>query len=208
MSLTKKEVYQLLAPSTSQEIDLLLSNLGYDIQTTEYPENIVEKVEKCFNLVNDNVKRLSGVNDEAIVVEQASEIVAEQLHMANIQIPMQTIAYLAQGAIKQYQTVARVIDRVGKSAFVAELNKHQNEFYRDLALTINTSNKTVQTTFSDSVIDKMVDVAVKPVETFDVESFLADMRKLDETSKKISEAKPSINKGFDLDSFLSEVNGL
>lgn len=206
MSLSKNEVYQLLSPSTSDDIDLILVELGYDPEDNYYPENIVEQVEKCFNLVNDKVKKLAGSKSDAIVVEQASGMVAQELHMAGIEIPMQTLAYLAQGAIKQYQTVARVIDRVGKSAFVAELNKQQNEFYRDLALTINSSNQNVQNTFSDSVIDKMVDKAVKPVESFDVESFLSDIKQLDETSKNISNSKPSVVNSFDLDSFLSEVN--
>lgn len=206
MSLSKNEVYQLLSSSIPEEIDLLLLELGYDPEANEYPENIIEQIEKCFNLVNDSVKRLANSKNDAIVIEQASDIIAQELNMANIQIPMQTIAYLAQGAIKQYQTVARVIDRVGKSAFVAELNKQQNGFYRDLGNIINSSNQNLQTTFSDKVIDKMVDVAVKHVDFFDIESFLADIKKLDETSKKISINSPIVNEGFDLESFLSEVN--
>lgn len=206
--LTKKEVYQLLASSKPQEIDLLLLELGYDPDQTEYPEDIIDQLETCFQSVNNNVKRLAGSKNVPGIIDEASGLIVQELHMANIQIPMQTIAYLAQAAIKQYQTVARVIDRVSKSAFVAEINKQQNEFYRELASTINLSNQTIQETFSENVIDKMVDVAVKPVEAFDIESFLNDIKQLDETSKKMSQTKPLINKKFDLDSFLSEVNDL
>lgn len=218
-----KETYEFL-DYPREQVDAALEQLGYSIDASEFPDNIVEEIEAILEAVGGAVshqKQLQSADNtetqhEAIVPHDVGAIAAEAartLNVKNIQTDPKLLLAVIQARINQSLEEARAINKLGQEAFAAELNRGQREYEQELIRVVRNQRSGTAAVLSATNLDQMLSRAV-PNDTpeVDIDGFLSEVRSdaqsglahVASCTRNQTEAA-QVSQDFDLEGFLTEV---
>lgn len=180
---TKSEVHEFLAQYSTDNIDGVLKKLGFTDECNSYPDDIVEQVEKVFNVVDNTSKALPD-GTKAIMLRDGVAIAQAELMDMGIEIPPATLIELLRPVVDSRVQIAQVINAVASNALIAEIEKGQQDTYQDVAQYYERRAAEIEQTFTPENIKKIVK-ALRPKterkplpkiepDKFDLDKFLAE----------------------------------
>lgn len=180
---TKKEVYEFLGQYSKDAIDEVLKQLGFKSGCNDYPDDIVEQVEKVFGVVDETSKALPD-GTKAIMLREGASIAQTQLENMGIEIPRPLLIELLRPVIDSRTQIAQVINAVGAKALIDEIEAGQTGLYEEVAEFYRQRAEQTAATFTPEVINKLVEtlrpkterktfIKVEP-DDFDIDKFLAE----------------------------------
>jgi len=224
--MTSEETLQYLSQYPQNQLETALAELGYSLDSTDLPENIVESIEAILESASEAVASRqqqlpsaksspaeSTKEDEAIVVQETANMMAEILDVRNVQINPKALFAVAQCAINDAKAQAAALDKICRQTLAAELRKGQQQRTDDLLEVMKANHQLTQEIFSDANLQKMVNQAVPEYQPkVDLDVFIREVRldanrSADREQERVrvgNEVRAS-KVDFDLDGFLNEV---
>lgn len=225
--MTKAETMEFLSKYPADRVEVALGQLGYSMTDSDFPEDIVEKVEAILDAMGEAVDKhkqlqaaptapsvqTSEPKSDAIVIQETATIAAEILDVRNISVDPKVLFAVAQSVITQAKLEAAAINQLRRETFVAELRKGQQQMSDEMIEAMQQSQQQSSELFTGSNLRKMVDKAVPAHEPkFNVDEFISEVKvtaaKVTNQGKeqvRVSVAARSEKQVFDVDSFLDEV---
>jgi hypothetical protein len=153
MALTRAETLEYLSAysADSDQISLVLLELGEDPDGDEYPDDIVERAEHVFAAFGQaKTKALaSGREEKAITVQEISAIASELLESQDISIPDDVVMALAQATVIQSVELADRLALLQERAFVTRLGQNREQFTQKLLRLSNGHSDTLEAVLGD-----------------------------------------------------------
>lgn len=141
MAFSRQEVYEYLAGYPQDTIPTVLTQLGHDENSEEYPDDVVERAEgiyQAMGIAADMQKRLSAATPQQkpqsteIVAQQVGAIAFQLLEQQGISLPLEVIAALAQSKVEEAIELADKLSDLQEKAFVTRSTHNNARFAQRL----------------------------------------------------------------------------
>lgn len=202
MALNKEETYSLLSDLVDNAdvvIPAILSKLGFDDTTQEYPEDVVEKAEEVAKELNlamkSNRKQLTAAsecdtsnNEESkpseIILREVSEVAVSNLRTRGIDgISMESMFSIIQAAVTKDAAMAEMINEARFQVVDKVIKSGDARITTALIDSMRGTQQAVSNLLDNGTISKIVNATVPDEAPFDVSAFLTEM-KLDKEKKE------------------------
>ena len=225
---TKQETYDLLSDYPANTIPMVLSQLGYNENTEEYPPDIVENAEavyKAMNIASETRKQLAGSTpkNESLTptevtdleIRQTADIAQVLLEAEGIPVDPREFLKLARMHVVQAANLANRISDAADEVFCKTLTQRNEERIQRTAEVIKGGIDRDNQILDSTNIAKLVNTVVPNKEALDLNELLAEVNA---TSRQYREgkqqkattekaAKEKVVASFDFDALLVEMNG-
>lgn len=179
---TREKINQDLAEysSDTNQIELILLELGEDPDANEFPDGTAQKAIQVFeSLGTARTKAIASAPQQsentAITIQQTTAIAAQLLEQQGISFPPDVVMVLATAAIEEATQLGRGIETLKEAALAAELQAGNKRITQKLLNMMGAGNGIIREVFTSENIQAFVSDAVPQVSAPDVQGFLAGM---------------------------------